>query len=732
MADATKTHQGINSAAPTEDLLKIAQAIVDLHIARRNFLIYPETHEQVLRSLDRAFGRLAGVLAQQPEITVVVHKQGLAVGKTLLSSKTSVFKDLSAVLKQYQIATLTFSQGLEKDELVRFLGIIVTEREKILSKGGIGSALAHADLAHIHVQVVDYRQLQITEESQISRDQGEPKEAGSIWQQFVAQMPHSGPQAGDNRLPDASLALDPEKLAALLNDQAMDVSKAVAQYESIFKAACILDDQQQSIPDGLPQFQQMIKNLNPDLQRQFLAATFDQCGQLATMTDTANLIDGLGGDLIIQMILQASEDHKKISPSLLFFLEKMGLLGAPAPMPGSGSQKDELASSEIKTLLAHEQYDKFVDQGYDEFLAKMTSRQLKETSKDATHQIQSEIEDSLLPDRIHSHVGHAMLALMRNSRDLVGYRSWARQLAYLLDDLLESHAFEFMTEIMNFFSVEKECGDPEKAKIAGLVLDRFNDPQFVARAVEIFYDFGHEVDPKAMRFLVGLGEPVVVEIFETLDPNETFMEGGNLSAKLLNNLAALTAQEAVARLDDPRPEYVCRMIRIISRLGDSASADQVRPLLEHADMEIRMEALSALLKFRNKWGFVRLRDLLEDPSAPDFYGAIQLAGQHRVTEAVPRLTAYAERSGDMVRQEAALRALGRIGDPSVIPILSKLAHRRWGVSKKNRHHIKRVVFETLEGYPRAEIQALVHFGLKQEDGVIRSSCEQVIRKWMTQ
>ncbi len=732
MTDSIKPAENGGTEPSSENSQLIAKVAMDLYIARRNYMIYPDTHEQVLRSLDRTFDHMGQVFAQQSRMTLIVQKQGLAVGQKVLSSNSTLFKDMAAVLKQYEIATLTFTQGLEKQELVRFLKLIVADRDAILSQGGIDGAFQRADVPHIQIQSIDYSQLQVTEERRIGRASQDRIEQGSVWQQFVNRLITADGRPNDRSEP----VFNPGKLAQMLNDQSMDVIRAIDQYKKIFETDSPLDDNLGALSEGLPQFQQMIKELNPELQSQFLASTFDQCIQLDTMADTARLLDGLGGELVLQMLKQANDQNKAISPSLLAFVKKMARMGdgmageTPGAVPGEMGKG--ITATEVETLFAHEQYDQYVDSSYSELLEKMVAQTQESAPNDTLGKIQRQVTESLAPVHINSHVGRAMLALICASTDIEGYRSWARQLAYFLDDLLESQAFEFMAEMMALFNQEKEGQDPEKAKIAGLVLDRFSDPQFVAQAVEMLRGLGDQIDAHAMSFLVALGEPVVVEIFEGLDPDETFVEGDNLTARLLGNLAALTTQEAIARFDDPRPEYVRRMIRIVSRLGDGPSAEQVKLLLDHDDPDIRMEALSALLKLRNKWGLIQLRHMLSDPKTPEFVAAIELAGRHKVFEAVPQLVACAGRNRDLKCQEAVLRALGNIGDPRAIPILTKLASRRWSISKKNRQHIQRVLFDTLAGYPHDEIKPLLHMGLKQKDAVIKATCEQVLRKWLSE
>jgi hypothetical protein len=239
----------------------IQQAVMDLGIARRTLLIYPPSHDQVKRSLKRAHQSLITVLDQEASITLTVMKDGLAVNDRPLESKAALFADLSAVFKQYQIAALSISKGLGLEELVRFLAVIIAERDKIMARGGIAAVFDKQRLDHIQIRVVDYSKLHMTEESEIQRSA--PRESdGSLWQAFVADLlkEEDPPSSGGRTASDINT--DPGALAALLNQRMMTPGKAIAHYERVMVDAAEGRTQASSdMSAGLAQFQQMIKEL---------------------------------------------------------------------------------------------------------------------------------------------------------------------------------------------------------------------------------------------------------------------------------------------------------------------------------------------------------------------------------------------------------------------------------------------------------------------------------------
>ena len=719
------SHTNTNQPPVDIDLGTVTQAVIDLHIARRTLLIYPISHEQVKRSIVKAFKSLARVTGPSDGITLIVLKEGIGVGDQALETKSTVLTDFAGILKHYEIATVTFQKALNINELARFLKLICMDRGKLMAKGGIAAAASELKFRDIRFQAVDYSQLQLTEEEEIHRSSDETGEKGSVWQQFVSRLAAAQP----SKAGAISSHINPGNLAQLINEKGLDVDFVVNNYQSTIAKVSATGQDHESFAQELLAFQEMIKELNEGLRKQFLSATFDHCGQLTSISEAEHLIDGLGGDLIVQMLRQASEQGKKISPSLLAFIKKMGYAEGPPDNDNSGTDEtvQGFSSDNVESLLAHEKYDTYVDSGYSELLGQLSGDLQSKDHQDRPKDLAEEIKEELTGTNIHTHAGRAITYLMLHSMETAGYRDWARQLAYLLDDLVEHGAYGYLTQVMTFVRLEKKSEDPERSEIAGLVLDRFSDPQFVAKAIESVQTFAAVDDPKALAFFMELGEPVVVEIFDGLEPDQTFLEQ-NMLTQILKNLKTLTAKEALERIKDPRPDYVRRMIRIIRKMGDSASAEQVRSLMDHVDNEVRMEALATLLAFKNKWGLVRLRDLLNEPNADGFDKAAALAGEYRVRAVIPQLEAIAAQRGEAEPREAAIRALGQIGDPQVIPVLTKIARTRWSMAKSQIRHLKRVVFDTLDNYPTEAVHTLLRFGSKQKDAEIRAACERLLRQ----
>ena len=446
----------------TDAIREKTQAVVDLHIARRNLLIYPISHEQVKRSVVRSYKSLTTIIKRDSTVTLAVMKDNIRVGGQDLGVNNTVIKDLAGVLKHYEIATVTFGKGLQVKELARFLQLVCADHDKVMAKGGAAAIARNNNFRAIQIQAVDYSKLQVTDEDEIHRTSAADARKGSVWQQFVDNIM----AARADEVVGAHLLTDPGYLAGMLNKREINIDEVVGHYRTVLAEADSFADGREQLTHELLAFQALINDLDSDLKAQFLSATFDNCGQVATISDAAHLVDGLGGDLIMQMLHQASSQKRKISPSLLAFVKKMGPQnpadGDPAGEELVVPEKKGFSSHDVDSLLAHEKYDTYVDDGYGKLLDDLTRRKVPAQKDRKTRTLTQQIEADLTPANVHAHVGRAITRLMIQSEDISGYRDWGRQMAYLLDDLVECGAYGYMTRVIDLMGREKRKQDAEQ------------------------------------------------------------------------------------------------------------------------------------------------------------------------------------------------------------------------------------------------------------------------------
>jgi hypothetical protein len=740
MPDNSRSHiamtlQTMTPPPPDSSQVSIAadqllKTVSDLNIARKNRMIYPEGHANVQRSLLQAHQRIETILEQIGQLTLSTANETLLVANQCLDARNNSPKEMADVLKKHAIAALAFDQGLQHEELGDLLGVLVRDPEDIRENGGISECVKPSEFSHTHVYPLDYSSLEITEEEEIARSDSHGKT--SVWDRFVKHLYISSALGKDG---DPGLLADPISLAGMLNHNHVDSAIAVESYEQLLRSQFKDKNGETGKADqlgdeGIAYFNDLMNELHPNLREQFLSVTFDHCAAHDDDPAAKELLDGLGKDLAVEMLRYAKTDGKQISPSLLSLIQKIGHLPLTGRKnPATAISSDELSSIEVGSLLRSENYDHFIDQNYSEMLKGLAgSRHQAEPIEALAGELLQELE----PNGVDSHIGRALIRLMAVSGDSRSYRDWTRHLMQTMDDLVDDGAFACLTDIFVFISKEDASQkDSEKKRIAGFILQRFCEPQFINQIMTRIGDGTEASVTDGAALLKHIGNPALSGILDSLSHKEN-AEQTSVSMDLLAPFGRRAAEEAEQRLNDPRPGYLCLMVQVICRFGDAEMAEGMRHLLGNEHRDVRLEVLGALLKHKNGWGMVRVRALVKTWSE-ETRQALELVGRYKIREAVPLLVSYLQRwasaSGQFELFMAILETLGRIGDSEALPALNKLARKRWSLAPGRLRQLQRGVFYSLEGYPYASVVDLIHFGLNHKDQSIKIQCAELMKAY---
>jgi hypothetical protein len=315
------------------DMRLLSEAVIELNISRKNVGIYPLGHVQITKSIERAYRILQNLFEIRTEMTLGVAKDTLLVGQDYLDRKNPVYRDFALSLNQQEIATVTFLSGLEKDELVRFHRILTTKPEEIRASGGITKIMAEAGITHIRIQSVDYNSLHVTEEKEIFKAHpqagGMDESDSELWQDFVTQL-SAGTLAGPGQgvlLKDME-QIDPAELARLLNERKLDAKSAVESYDKIIstyvRGTAEKKQLTQEQSTTLAKMNTLVKDLHPELRKQFLSVAFKNIAtQKGSPVAAEAVIGGFTDDMVIEMLGQASAEGREISPTLAGLVSKL-------------------------------------------------------------------------------------------------------------------------------------------------------------------------------------------------------------------------------------------------------------------------------------------------------------------------------------------------------------------------------------------------------------------------
>lgn len=770
MADESKQSsetpppQAVEKNIPLDTRL-LSDAVIELNISRKNVSIYPPGHAQITKSIDRAFDVLLRLFAVRDEMTLGVAKDTLFVGQDYLDRKNPVFRDFALSLNAQGIAAVTFVRGLDLEELELFHRIITTKPEDVIAAGGIAQVIASVKIPHIRVTAIDYASFHLTEEEEIFKGQerpsAAPKEAGGggMWMDFVSLISAGTLATGGDgvSINDAS-AIDPAELAKLLNERKLNPGEVVQSYDHIISSHVRRSAEKRLTreqSETLTNLNSMLRELNPDLRKQFLSSAFKNLSDGASNAAAEEVLGGMGDDMIIDMLRQASAEGREISPTLTGLLGKLASVrdkGAPASarqhrqppsapaepepaapaMPPGGGAGPEIQPDQMNRLFDREKYEHYVGKEYDDLLKGVSGRAESMAAAGTGTFPLDEYLKTFEDEHLDFQIGRALIAFMEEKIDAEDYQEFAKKLAVTVPDLLASGNFPLLLDILQALRWHLTDKQDELVRTcAAGVLQVYWSPDFVAKAVAAFDRWSRTKGREASAFLHALGPATIPGLLD-LYAQDDAPGGRRVVFDLLAGFGQPAVIEALKRLQEPRPETLRNLLMLIRRAAVSADVlPAVRPLLQHKDARVRLEALAVLLRFKDPAAVDLLRKEIQSSDPDVSMQAVFLAGQFRVTAVVEHVLALLKSvvffESDYKVNEEIIRVLGDIGDPRVLPELEKLAKGGLTLYRTSQDRMRRTIFETLDRYPKQSIASFLKAGERSNDEKIRSICRKLAR-----
>ena len=722
------------------DTKQIAETVLELNITRKNVQIYPLDHEQVLQSIEKAYQTLLKTLAIHAELTLGIAKNSLMIDDSLLDPDNAVFKEFATALSLHGIASLTFEKGVGKNALLDFLCAISKRPNEMLAAGGIEKVLLMASLPKISIRTIDYSQFYLTEEEQAVRGATKRKseDDDNIWQDFISHyLSGTLSQSGEDVSVDDIDALSPGQFADALNSGQIGNVTALDTYDRIIsKHLRYTSSRTKGADEGdaskFGDLNSLLQVLSPELRRQFLSVTFNRCVTRSKIPETETFLSGLSQKFVVDMLQQANEEGKEISPSLLSLVHKIANI--EGAQPGRSILDPTLSLYEpsrkkLQQLFKREDHESFIVPEYDALLQQVAGT--PQLDPEATFPLEEHLETISSP-HLDIQIVKVIIAFLEMDIDSNEYEDYAEQLLDSVPSLLLSGAFSILLIIAKTFDRhQKEKPELITRSAAESALKRLKDQELITKAIRVVNKMQESVDSDAYEFLRALGTKIVPETVAVLAGREMAVKNDPLY-RVLDHFRKETIDEVKKRLDDTRSHIVNNLFLILQEMEAKEAADSVRPFLDHPDSIVNMQALKTFLHFENPEAIPYLRRAIQSIRNDISSRAIQWAGQYKIQAVVPDLISKIKRfsvfRSDLHLNKNIFTALGQIGDPSAVEHLEKLEVRSFPLYRKDLISMRKALFESLEGYPYKTIIPLIKTGYRSKDKEIRIVCQRIRRK----
>lgn len=741
----------VGHPASALDTKLLGQAIIELNIARKNFSIYPSGHSQLERSILRAQSVLNQLLETTSELTLGVARDCLFVGDSCLDRKNPVFRDFSLALYSRDIAGVILLAGVSRDDIHGFCQVLTRDTFEIRESGGIQQVMRSASVKGIRVQPIDYSGLRLTEEQEIRTcaGSGKPDITSHVWRSFVSHL-LSG-RLDFNGQPEhlaVKRRIDPSQVAELLNSGLLNLQSAIESYE-----ATIARYVRETTGDQpLENFVSLIKNLNPQLRSQFLSVTFDHVAD----PGKDGVLGGLPDDIIVEMLQQANDQGREISPTLITLLERISQIqpeqsltfSEQAPTkslrhPGQGLSRDA-----VKNLLHRESYETYVDQDYQSLLRNLVERTtalpgpgadrhpLDEPTAEryGVPKMQSRnihlggLASTINEQELDARLGRMILALMEQSADPDDYTVFSRKILMCVPEYLAAGDFELCHQIFRALRAHAlEKPEPIRGIAEGSLL-ALHSPDIASAAVEALKTLPEGQHELAKSLIEAIGArciPPLMDVYahqEYPSPREDILN-------LLMGFGRAALDEAFRRFRGAPGPVLRNLLILVQRVGNQEAIDHVKHLLAHEDRQVSLDALVTLVELKDPEAPLHIRMALASAEPDEILKVIGLAGLYRIADVAQDLAGMIRVRMILKpahkRNEEILKSLGKIGDVRVIPHLEVLARSAWSFSPNRLRELKRSLFESLWGYPRESLAGLIRIGRSSKDAQILKACHRL-------
>ncbi|MCX6560073.1 MAG: HEAT repeat domain-containing protein [Candidatus Aminicenantes bacterium] len=712
------------------DKESLTRVIKEFNLSRTYAGLYPADHPQVIQSIDRVYEMLLVLLRTRPSLILGAAKDFLLAGGEPLNPGNPVFREFAGVLNRRDIISITLLEGLRREELVDLHRLVNRSPEEIRTGGGIEGMAAQAGLTHILLKEMDYKAFHLTEEAEISPSSADhrPGRQSDLWQDFVKKMTGGGRAGIDpGNPPDFQDDIDPLKLSEFINTLPSIPEVLSGDWGEILAEP----SGRKSDPLIMEKLSVFLRNLRPEIKRRFLSQAFPH------VNDRPNeSLAGLDESLILEMLEQADAENRAISPALLTMIgELSGLRGALPSVGGTigpAESPSRLSREKYRVLFAREKHEEYVDAEYDATLEDLGRMPVLGAADFSPAEEESgspfspaELDGALDEQRIETGIGYLLAALLEQELDAEDYEVFAGKAAEYAPHHLRAGEFGLLLKILGRLRRRAEETPGPLTRATETSLRAFEDAAFISAAVRAFKNCELLKTGEASALLSALGASCVPELMDLLVAKEG-LGGSRPLLHLLKQFREAAVEEALRRLMDRPPGAIRTLLAFIRQNGTPAGIPSLRPLLRHADSQVRLEALSALLSFRDEAAPDVLRRAIQSEIELESRGAIKLAGLYRVRLVASDLRRMIDPSvirwPDDQRNGEIIRALGRIGDPLTLPTLEKLARRKRPFHAGARRSLKLAIFESLEGYPPENLAGLLSFGRRDKDFRIKAIC----------
>ncbi|MEC4684262.1 MAG: HEAT repeat domain-containing protein [Nitrospirota bacterium] len=692
------------------DAQLLSEAIFELNVSRRNVNIYPAGHPSVERSLNRAFDCLEKLFKLRPEITFAIAKDTIVIDNSVLDKKNAAYREFALHLSGMNIAFVTFTSGLTKDEFyefLRFLSIDATD----LTPEALQEAVKEYKLIHIKTGFIDY--------GAFSFGEGRTEKEGSgtgLWERYVRGLIDGTLQT--EGASDVIQEIPPETLAEMLNTTDPGEIKEES-CERVITTYMNTSSESAFSSRELTRLIDFISRLRPELKKQFLSSAVKNVS--TDIGATTRAIKEISVDKIIELLSAIDEQQVTIPAALKNLLDKFSKFyqvdSEDTTFGDSIIADDIFLSPDVVNLLGTGDFESYVTDVYQKEIEQVLRFDVSEVAAMELAELTKACSD----EYVERYFNQTMLELI--SSDIISEEEYE----YLVN-MIKEEAGQFIEtgrygQVLKIFRVlESNLSKERFLDISSEALKNYKSPEFISQFIDSLRIIGRQAREDALQLCDYYGNRIISPLMDALVDEES-QTIRHFLISLITHFGARVIPVAIKHISDSRWFVKRNMLLILSECGTKEVLPHVRPYCHHENPKVSFEAIKCLLKEGDSYGINALRGYLKSENKEAVEQAIALSGIFKVREVIPDLTRMLRRKGisgkDIYDKIPIVKALAQIGDPGTLDTIRDTLSIRSILFKGAVERLREAVYSSLKHYPVDEIEDLIEKGLKSKNERIR-------------
>ncbi|MBN2143306.1 MAG: HEAT repeat domain-containing protein [Candidatus Aureabacteria bacterium] len=569
------------------ELKALKQGIVRRISLGLNLLtLYPPIHPEVKAGIHNLMLHLEPFFSIEKELWIGIEPKGWVIQGVDLSKENIQFGATARELHRRGVSAFVVYPGVTEVTLLNFFRIAALPVAEVESRGGLIKIASEFSLPFINLFALDYEKL-FSEESSTEDDQlFEENKWKNLIDRFIT--------AGGNILSSESTGprfQTAEELALLLNriykKGGLEETEKMISFLKFLGTACLTEGNQKK--PKIEKFCQLISQLNPDIVNKTVSSInrsekqFDQFDD--RLLQTFNLFLDSSSRKDEQQIF---EDNKETESSF----QEAHLL-------------HDIFQKRSKGIAFSEAYKGSITQ--------MIERMEPLITRDAdARSDQKKYESELQPVILSHHVFRVILDLLELENNPVDYMKLISRLPPYFERVFQSRNLDLIYEAFSFLDRHSALKEDDLIRSsADQTLNLVFSGAVVLELTEKYLKENNKESLILEKLLLRLNRSMVItqiRLFgSTLTDEETKGRLFSLLSKLMySNIPLLEAD-----IKNPDSNVVKDAIRIMRCMPNESCADMLASLLNHAEAEIRHQALDALMNHGTQRSLEYLLPLLK-------------------------------------------------------------------------------------------------------------------------